>query len=232
MDDRVRQVDVSTLQERVYQELRNSLYQGRFVPGEALTIRSLAAALGTSPMPVREAMQRLVAEQALMQMPNRTIRVAAFTPEAYDELTRVRMEIEGFAAQRAARRATPELCARLRAINNGCRRAIAADDTLGILEGNQVFHFELYRAAQADELFKIIESMWLRFGPILAFVRNLPGSIAMFEHGTEVHERILAALERRDAKKARFMLALDIRAAAAWFRRHYKFDVPAGRRPD
>ena len=84
MDDRVRPIDVTTVQERVYQELRNALYQGRFMPGEVLTIRALAAALGTSPMPVREAIQRLVTENALTQLPNRTFQVAALTLENYD----------------------------------------------------------------------------------------------------------------------------------------------------
>jgi DNA-binding GntR family transcriptional regulator len=226
MEERVRQVDASTLQERVYRELRNALYQGQFVPGAALTIRSLATALGTSPMPVREAMQRLVAEKALVQMPNRTIRVAALTPEVFDELTRIRMEIEGFAAQRAALRATPKLCARLRTVNESFRDAVIADNAVGILERNQTFHFELYRAAGANELLQIIESLWLRFGPILAFVRNLPGSNAMFKRGFDVHERVIVALERHDGALARYSLALDIRAAASWFRRHYVFDAP------
>src|SRR5688572_6772507 len=110
MDDRVRPIDISTMQERVYQELRHALYQGRFMPGEVLTIRSLAVALGTSPMPVREAIQRLVSEKALVQMPNRTTRVAELTAGEFDEWTRIRMEIEGYAAQRAALRATAGLC--------------------------------------------------------------------------------------------------------------------------
>jgi DNA-binding GntR family transcriptional regulator len=223
MDERVRQIDVSTLQERVYQELRNALYQGRFMPGDSLTIRSLAKALGTSPMPVREAMQRLVAEQALVQMPNRTIRVAALTPENFVELVRIRMEIEGYAAQRAAQRSTPALCERLRAINEEFRQAVKAEDTAGVLEGNQRFHFAVYKAAAGPELLKIIESFWLRFGPILAFERNVPGSITMFERGVHIHDRIVAAIERRDPAGARFALALDIRAAAAWFRHNYRF---------
>jgi DNA-binding GntR family transcriptional regulator len=228
MEERVRQVDVSTLQERVYRELRDALYQGHFMPGAPVTIRSLAVALGTSPMPVREAMQRLVAERALVQTPNRTVRVAALTPEAFDELIRIRVEIEGFAAQRAALRSTPALCARLRAINESFRAAVADDDATGILEKNQIFHFELYQAARANELFRIIESLWLRFGPILAFVRNLPGSNTMFKRGFDVHERVVVALEQGDSARARFSLALDIRAAAAWFRRHHRFDAPSG----
>jgi DNA-binding GntR family transcriptional regulator len=231
MDDRVRPIDISTMQERVYQELRNALYQGRFMPGEVLTIRSLAIALGTSPMPVREAIQRLVSEKALVQMPNRTTRVAELTASNFEQWTRIRMEIEGYAAQRAALRATAGLCAELRSINERFHAAVEAEDASGMLEGNQHFHFAVYRAAEADELLTIIESLWLRFGPILAFVRRLPGSKVMFDRGVLVHERVIAAMERRDAASARFALALDIRAAAAWFRRHYQFETTPGGKP-
>jgi DNA-binding GntR family transcriptional regulator len=226
MDEQIKQVDVSTLQERVYLEMRKALYQGRFTPGTPLTIRSLATALGTSPMPVREAIQRLVAERALVQMSNRTIRVPAVTAEIFEELTRIRMVIEGYAAQRAARRSTPELCARLRAINAELRDAIAADDAAKMLARNHSFHFMLYRAALSGELLQIIESLWLRYGPILAFVRNLPGSNARFQRDTDVHERIVDALERRDARAARFALALGTRASAVWFRHEYDFESP------
>ncbi|HVY99302.1 MAG TPA: GntR family transcriptional regulator [Dongiaceae bacterium] len=221
MDGRVRQIDLTTMQERVYQELRNALYQGRFMPGEVLTIRSLAAALGTSPMPVREAIQRLVTENALTQLPNRTTRVVSLTDENHDEWIRIRTEVEGYATARAAQRATPELCAELRRINDGFRKAVERDDASGMLEGNQHFHFTIYRAAESEELLKIIESLWLRFGPILAFIRELKGSGEMFGRAAEVHERIVAAMERRNAAAARHGMALDIRAAASWFRRHH-----------
>jgi DNA-binding GntR family transcriptional regulator len=225
MDHRVRPIDVTTVQERVYQELRNALYQGRFMPGEVLTIRGLAAALGTSPMPVREAIQRLVTEDALTQLPNRTIRVASLTAETYDEWIRLRCELEGYAAQRAAQRATPAICRRLREINAVFARAIKSENAGGMLEGNQHFHFAVYEAAESEALLKMIGSLWLRFGPVLAFVQHIPGSIEMFHRGIEVHERVVAAMERHDWSEARFALALDIRAAASWFRRHH-FGAP------
>ena len=49
-----------TLQERVYRELRRALINGRFNPGQALTVNELAGSLRTSAMPVREAVARLV----------------------------------------------------------------------------------------------------------------------------------------------------------------------------
>ena len=98
-----------------------------------------------------------------------------------------------------------------------------------MLEGNQRFHFAVYHAADAGELLKIIETLWLRSGPIVASERNVPGSVAMFSRGVQIHERVTSAIERRDAAAARFALALDIRAAAAWFRHNYRFDAPAGK---
>ena len=60
------------LQEQLYQKIREGLLAGRFQPGERLKIRDLAAEWGTSPMPVRAALQRLVAEGALEGEPQRS----------------------------------------------------------------------------------------------------------------------------------------------------------------
>ena len=61
------------LHENVYQEIRRNLIAGQFQPGEAVTLRGLAAKLGTSAMPVREALRRLVAERALDLGANRIL---------------------------------------------------------------------------------------------------------------------------------------------------------------
>ena len=69
-------IDVTTVQERVYQSLRLGLLRGEFLPGEQVSIRGLAEVLGTSAMPVREAVARLIAERAIEQTGPRTLRVA------------------------------------------------------------------------------------------------------------------------------------------------------------
>ncbi|MCZ6830904.1 MAG: GntR family transcriptional regulator [Gammaproteobacteria bacterium] len=51
-----------TQQERVYMQLRDAILSGQFVPGRSVTLRGVAAMLGVSPMPVREALRRLTAE--------------------------------------------------------------------------------------------------------------------------------------------------------------------------
>ena len=60
--------DRGTLQESVYDKLRSAVMFGKLVPGEPVSISGLAAGLGTSPIPVREATRRLAAERDIMEV--------------------------------------------------------------------------------------------------------------------------------------------------------------------
>jgi len=78
-----------TLQEQVYQALRNRLMVGGMTAGQSLTVRELAQQMGTSPMPVREAVKRLVAEKALEQSSDRLLRVASYVSNVHEEYIRI-----------------------------------------------------------------------------------------------------------------------------------------------
>jgi DNA-binding GntR family transcriptional regulator len=211
--DKLGQVDVSTLHERVYIRLRAAISQGDFIPGEVLTIRTLAASLGTSAMPVREALRRLVAERALVQLPNRSIAVAPFTTTSFRELIRIRMSIEGLATRIATQKADAELATKLRAVNEKMRLAVRNKDVDGLLDANKTFHFTIYAAAEMPQLLEIIQGLWLRTGPYLrAAYRTVPGAPEHFLYGTRIHERVIEAIDDRAAQRASTNIALDI-----WF---------------
>jgi len=91
-----------TLNQSVYAELRRALINGSLHSGQVLGIVELARNLGTSTMPVREALARLVAEKALEAMPNRSVRVPLISIERLDDLLRARLLIEGMAVELAA----------------------------------------------------------------------------------------------------------------------------------
>ena len=84
-----------TLHDRVYAELRRSLIHGMFDAGEMLRIQDVAERLQTSTMPVREALGRLVSEQALEALPSRSVRVPVITRDRLNDLARARCLIEG-----------------------------------------------------------------------------------------------------------------------------------------
>lgn len=217
MNSRVTQVDITTLQERVYLELREALSQGRLTAGESMTIRALASALGTSEMPVREALKRLLAERVLIQAPNRTFRIMPMTPSRLHELTRIRVMVEGMAARLAAA-GSPALVAELTALNNGMQAALARGDGAATLKANQEFHFAVYRAANSPQLLEIIELLWLRAGPYLAavFTTSHCDPAELFNGGYKLHARLLRAIGKQDAEAAARALELDLTTAARW----------------
>src|ERR1700716_921558 len=103
-----------TVQDRVYSVLRDRLMRGGFEPGQKLKIAELASALGTSAMPVREALNRLAAGRGIESLPNRSVRVPALSKEALQDLMETRFAVEGLAVARAASNMTPATLARLR----------------------------------------------------------------------------------------------------------------------
>jgi DNA-binding GntR family transcriptional regulator len=213
-------VDVSTVQERVYQSLRLALLKGQFLPGEQVSIRNLAQALGTSAMPVREAVRRLVSEKAFEQSTDRLLRVAPYVAAEHEEYIRIRMQLEGYATERAALAETPDMIDALRQHNEAMLRALRARDFESALAANQAFHFEIYRAARSPQLLDIVASLWLRTGPILAASRNSAGLFErLFEIGYKVHAEAIEAIARKDRVAARRAVNLDIRAAHLSIRR-------------
>lgn len=209
----LRAVETNTLQERVYAQLREALFEGRLPPGETLAIRTLATALGTSVMPVREALQRLVAEHVLTQQPNRAFRVASLTREQHSELLEIRCLNEGHAARLAARNATPDFVARLRGLNDEIVARLAEGDTAGAIGANQKFHFAIYRHAGSPMLMTLIESFWLRVGPFLGAINGEAGTAAIYADSIPRHLALVDALERRDGRAAERMLCEDLRTA-------------------
>ena len=105
MTDALDTLEHDNLGSTVYHLLCNALIQGKLKPGERLKIRELAARLGTSVTPVRDAILRLVQEQALAMKSARDIRVPHMTVERYLEIRAIRIKLEGLAAEMAAQNA-------------------------------------------------------------------------------------------------------------------------------
>jgi DNA-binding GntR family transcriptional regulator len=197
-----------TVQDRVYVALRDQLMRGGFEPGQKLKIAELAAAFGTSAMPVRDALNRLTVERALETLPSRTVRVPALSKEALQDLRETRFAIEGLAISRAAANVTPESLDLLRSLI----AAQSATDSEHIseesAEQNRAFHFSIYRQSGSAVLMPIIESLWLQFGPYLREAsERFDGGEG---RGTNFHLEILDALSRRNPVAARAALEADI----------------------
>lgn len=187
----------STLADQAYRSLREALMTGGLVPEQVVTVRALAEAWGVSLTPVREAVQRLVAEGALTVENARTIRVPRLDVETYREILRIRLELEPMAAHAAAPRMSNAEMDRLDGVVAAHVAAIRAGQAHETLAANNDFHLSIYRASGQAVLVGVIESLCLRVGPTLNLLfPQYCGSLTGHEH----HLAAIDALRRRDGE--------------------------------
>jgi DNA-binding GntR family transcriptional regulator len=199
-----------SLHDQIYVAMRQALIVGDLVPGQLVSIRTLAEKFGTSLIPVRDALKRLVAERALETLPNRTFCVPRMTRDRFQELLQVRLSLETMLAQRAAERIQPKTIRELEKVNEEMQGAVPADEVRRYLAANQRFHFTLYSAADSSAIFPIVESLWLQVGPFLNGVFTNAGT----KSARDNHTQVLKALRRRDAVAAGEAIRHDLADAA------------------
>jgi DNA-binding GntR family transcriptional regulator len=196
-----------TLQDRVYSQVTELILDGSIVPGEMVTVQSLADAFGVSPMPVREALRRLTAANALTVVSGRSIGIPALSRERLTDLRNVRFEIEAFAAGWASQRRSEADIAIFARDLDALERANGADDVKAYLRANYTFHFAIYRAAGSETLLKIIKDLWLQISP---YFNMLHGS---YSTANTYHQQMFAGLRDQDEEAVRAAVRGDIDAA-------------------
>jgi DNA-binding GntR family transcriptional regulator len=193
--DDVAPARADTLADQAYRRLHRALMTGGLLPEQVLTVRGIAEEYGVSLTPVREAIQRLVAEGALTVENARTIRVPRLGVETYREVLKIRLELEPMAARDAALRMDNAEMDRLDLVVAAHRAAIEAGEAHQTLTANTDFHMSIYRASAQPVLVGIIESLYLRVGPTLNLLfPQYCGSLT----GHETHLLAVDALRRRD----------------------------------
>lgn len=196
-----------TLQDRVYRRICDMILDGEIEPGRQVTIQAVADACGVSHMPVREALKRLIAANALTVVSGRSIGIPSLSRAALTDLRNVRAEVESLAAVWAARHITEE---ELVTLAEECRRleaANAAGDVKSYLRANHAFHFSIYRASRSARLVAIIENLWLQISP---YFNNLGGSYTV---ANTHHQEMVDALRARDEAKVEAALRADLDGA-------------------
>ena len=101
-------VTVPSLGDQSYRILRDMITSGELAPGERVTERGLAARLGVSPTPIREAISRLTHERLLLRVDGRTLQVAAPSLRQLREMSLIHAALSGVAARLAAEYASKE----------------------------------------------------------------------------------------------------------------------------
>jgi DNA-binding GntR family transcriptional regulator len=219
--------DRNRLHEEVYGKLKMALISGTIAPGQSFTIRGLAEIFGTSAMPVRDALKRLVAERAFELLPNRTVSVPMMTRRRFQEILQVRLSLEPMISRKALERMTPAVIAEMEALNDTMRESALNGDIHAFLDANRRFHFRLYETAETIVILPIVESLWMQIGPFLNLVFNASGT----KTATDSHLGVLRSLRRNDPIGTGEAIAADLASAADLILATYPFEGDDARPP-
>jgi DNA-binding GntR family transcriptional regulator len=196
-----------TLSEHAYDRIRQALMTGVLKPDQKVTVRAIASALHISITPARDALTRLINEGALEAIGSKTVIVPPLTLAVLDEITAIRLNLEGLAAERAAPHFSRADVDELEAVQARLIGAMDRKNFTEVLSHNEAFHFGVYRKAELPRLVSIIESLWLRIGPSLNL---LYPTFAVERHGVSNHKAVLKALRQGDGAAARAAFTKDI----------------------
>lgn len=205
-----------TLGDRAYRQIADLLIAGRLAPGDRMSLRSTADALGVSMMPIREAVTRLVADNALEVAPNRAIRVPVMSAERFRDLTATRIVIEGHAAALAASLRDDTDLLRIAARDEAFRTETKRrkPDLAAAVAHNQALHFAVYEAARSPQLVDIIRSLWLKAGPVINLDLRANPERLKHTRAVQFHADLVAAISQRDSDGARRAIEHDVQGAA------------------
>jgi DNA-binding GntR family transcriptional regulator len=189
--------------ERAYVELRDRIVTLRLAPGTALREDELMRAMGIGRTPLREAVKRLALENLVAVQPRRGTFVTAVEASDIVNITEVRAELEGYAAELAALRMNGEARAAAEALVDEIEEVTQPHEQEWLMRFDERIHHFIWEASGNPYLIETLERYFTHSLRIWYLVLDrVPGL------GHAVHDQmhLLEALLERDGARARTIM--------------------------
>lgn len=191
------------LHEEAIERLRELIIKGKLAPGSRLNERLLCEQLGISRTPLREAIKLLAREGLVALLPHRGAQVAPLEARRLGETLEVMGALEALAGELVCRHADANHIAEIRKLHEDMVAKHASGDLAGYFRYNQAIHLKIVEAsgnAMLANTYRQLNANVLR----VRYMANL--SQERWNEAVQEHEKILAALEARDAARLRRLL--------------------------
>ncbi|MCI1654492.1 MAG: GntR family transcriptional regulator [Lachnospiraceae bacterium] len=143
----------------VFQTLRTAILKGDLKPGERLMELQLAAKLGVSRTPIREAIRMLEQEGLAKTVPRKGAHVAKMTEKDMEDVLEIRLALEELAVSSACDKFTGEQLAELKTAMEDFEKKTEFDDIKAIAEADVAFHDVIYKAADNPKLISLLNNL-------------------------------------------------------------------------
>ncbi|HLH74601.1 MAG TPA: GntR family transcriptional regulator [Chloroflexota bacterium] len=200
-----------SLQAMVYERILDAIIRLDLLPGERLVEGRLAARLGVSRVPVREAIRQLEREQLVVVNPRRGATVAPLTPRDANEVYTLRITLEALAARLAAENAGGE---HMRVMEEMLQRAaeVASQDPEQFYVYGAKFHAQVVLASGNEKLAVLLRVIGHHVAR-LRMVQARSSSPEIRQRSMAQHDAIYKAIARRQAARAERLMAEHVRGS-------------------
>jgi DNA-binding GntR family transcriptional regulator len=186
-----------TSQEHAVDWLRQAIVEGELRPGDRVLQEELAARIGVSVVPVREALRVLEGEGQVTYLPRRGYVVTELNLADLVEIYELRQTLEARAAERAVAHLDDAGLERVLAAAADHADAVGSGDVAAALEANRRFHFAVLEAPGQPHTLRVVRGLWERTEAYRALLYN--ASEERFA-AVDAHDGIVEALRERDAE--------------------------------
>lgn len=185
--------------DNTYEALKQKIIDSELEPNQAVNEESLAALLGVSRTPLREAIQRLENEDFLIRQPNGRLRVASISVKEVEEVFLIRSMLEGYIARSAARNATDRDIQNLTTLMAQIRHSFQLGNKQDFVSYGFEFHDYLYQISQLTTFEKVLNQLR---GHSLRYCRYVSIHGDWNTQADEEHHSILQMIVERNEEGA------------------------------
>ena len=191
-------IDRIPLRERVYQLVQRAIVSGELHPGQRVRDLDLAAQLGVSRTPVREALQRLEDEGLVETLPGASTRIVSLDTQAAREAFPVVAVLHALATRLAVETLTEQDFTSLRQANKSLVAALEAGDVTRAMQADDLFHDVFVRASANSEIRLALDRLMPKVRRLeYAQFGSLAGHTSVLQH-----QAIITACEQRLSAQA------------------------------
>lgn len=201
-------IDRRSLAQQVCDRIKAEILGGRLPPGSRIAEERVVARLAVSRTPVREALRKLAAYGLVTIKPRSWVEVVRLDDRDVEEVLELRAELEALVVRHACGRLSAAVVAELKTLQETAGRALAAGDVAAVFTADSDWHLALARASGHRTALALLEQMDARVQ--LARMRRCTAA-AQVAADVAMHDRILAALVRGDARRAEACMRRHIR---------------------
>ena len=230
-----RKVQPQSLVDVVAERIEAAIISGQLEPGSRLSEQGLAASLGVSRGPLREAIRRLEGRKLLERTPNIGVRVAALSLKDLNEVLQVREALEGMACRLAAQNMTDTEIAELKGLLGKHEQQKSVREGKGYYQESKDFdfHFRIVAGSRNERLSQILLGDLYYLLRVYRYKSSTKPGRAM--EALKEHKAIVSALERHDPDAAEQSMREHLRNARRYVEEQLSTEParpapPAGRK--